>query len=437
MKIPNLKKITIIIVCIIIIIPILFYFYNNQEPIEDNIKPTIEIITPKNSEIISNIYMITGTASDKNGDGTLISVEIMINENEWIKVEGTKEWNYELLTYDYQDGYYTIKARSWDGIEYSKIQQKNIKISNPEISDTDTHKWAIFIAASNFPENNESKLGNGPLNLMEKMTKYFIENYEYSTSNIFILFDDGWIRKDNGYGKREKTLQQRKHEYAVTYGGATKKNVETIINYVINQANNYEDSEVFLWISSHGCGDNSNKLTGGKIFERSAIFLWDDILTDKDLGDLLFSLKSKKTCVIVDACFSGGFADKTIYNLQEFFLYNSNIPNNGRVIMTGSSKFREGYANVELGPLFSLLWFDGISTGQADGFKAGFLNNGRPSNLKLFKDGKVSVEEAFYYARYILRTDKVLANYSTMEPQINDQYPRKGLIRNNPGLILG
>jgi len=55
----------------------------------------------------------------------------------------------------------------------------------------------------------------------------------------------------------------------------------------------------------------------------------------------------------------------------------------------------------------------------------------------MFKDGKVSVEEAFYYARYILNTNKELKNYSKMEPQINDKYPRAGLLLNNKGLILG
>jgi len=62
---------------------------------------------------------------------------------------------------------------------------------------------------------------------------------------------------------------------------------------------------------------------------------------------------------------------------------------------------------------------------------------GEKSAIKIFKDGKVSVEEAFYYARYVLRTDKNLDDYSKMEPQINDQYPRKGPLGSLRGMILG
>jgi len=73
--------------------------------------------------------------------------------------------------------------------------------------------------------DNESKLGNGGLIFAEEAASYLIEECGYSTSNIILLFDDGWIREDNGYGNRTQTLQQRPHEYDIIYGGATKENV--------------------------------------------------------------------------------------------------------------------------------------------------------------------------------------------------------------------
>jgi len=269
------------------------------------------------------------------------------------------------------------------------------------------------------------------------MTEYFIENYDYPTSNIVILFDDGWIRADNGLGKPVQSLQEHFHKYDITYEGATIQNVETVLKHVVNESNMFDDSEIFVYFSSHGYGDDSS-LAGGKVFERSGVFLWgDEILDDKELGDLLSNLKSEKTCVIVDACYSGGFADKTILNVPELFLYKSGLGKNGRVIITGASKFRTGYASTTHGPLFSLLWFEGIKNGDADGFRPGFLNFGKPSRLNLFKDEKVSVEEAFYYARYVLKNDNTLEDYNKMEPQINDMYPRKGSLFNGKGLILG
>ena len=57
--------------------------------------------------------------------------------------------------------------------------------------------------------------------------------------------------------------------------------------YLISQSNKYRDSEVFIWIFNHGYGDLNNTLTGGKLFERSQIFLWDDTISDKELGDIL------------------------------------------------------------------------------------------------------------------------------------------------------
>jgi hypothetical protein len=64
------------------------------------------------------------------------------------------------------------------------------------------------------------------------------------------------------------------------------------------------------------------------------------------------------------------------------------------------------------------------------------FNLGTPKRLKIFKDGIVSVEEAFYYATFTLRTDASLKNYSSMHPQINDEYPHRGFLRNNGQLIL-
>ena len=105
--------------------------------------------------------------------------------------------------------------------------------------------------------------------------------------------------------------------------------------------------------------------------------------------------------------------------------------------MTGSSKYRVGYCSTANGPLFSQLWFEGIATGAADGYKPGFRNTGRPTSLKRFKDGKVSVEEAFYYARYTLKTSSKYQEYNEMQPQINDQYPNDGALLNLKGMILG
>jgi len=429
------KKIIAIILALAVVIP-LIYIYFQGGATSLNRKPVVEINYPRTGAVVSKIVTISGTATDPDGDDNLLRVELMIN-NKWDIAEGSDLWSYEWKVFDIDEGFYTVKVRCWDGTDYSDIKEIDIEVDNPEIVETDAHRWAIFVAASNFPEDNESKLGNGALNLAEEISAHLIENLGYSTSNIIILFDDGWIRKDNGYGKPIMILDQRRHAYDITYGGATKETLISTIDYVVEESNKFDDSEIFMWISSHGCGDNEKKIFGGKILERSALFLWDEILTDKDLSNLLSGLKSKKTCIIVDACYSGGFADKTVLNFREFFLFRSHLTKPGRVVMTGSSKFRVGYASTTEGPLFSQLWFYGFVSGKADGFRPGILKTGRPTLFKFFKDGKVSVEEAFYYARYVLRISKNLEEYSGMEPQINDQYPRRGIFGSMKGLFLG
>jgi hypothetical protein len=402
-----------------------------------NEMPIVEIHYPTGGMTVSGIVKINGIAFDQDGKNTLEKVEIMFNNSEWNIAEGTANWSYDWVTYHLNDASYAIYARAWDGIEYSTIDEVNVVVSNPTTTESDAHKWAVFVAAANYPSDNESKLGNGGLNLAEEMAAYFIDNYGYSTSNIFILFDDGWIREDNGYGDRIETLEQRNHEYNINYGGATRENVEQIINYVIEESNNFADSEVFIWFFGHGYGNENDEFTGGKILEKSAIFLWDEMISDSEMGELLYDLRSEKTCILIDACFSGGFADKTIKNFPTFFLMRSDIPNSGRIVISGSSKFRTGYASTTKGPLFSLIWFEGIRTNNADGFKSGFLNIGRPPSFGFNKDEKVSVEEAFYYAFYMLKTDENLDEYKKMEPQMNDQYPGKGIFRSKKEMILG
>jgi hypothetical protein len=430
------KKIitAIFIILVVISLAIIIHFQINKESI--NKKPIVKITYPKDGAVVSKIVTISGTAIDPDGNENIERVEVTI-DNKWNVAEGKNLWSYEWKVFDIEDGFYTFKVRCWDGTDYSDIKEVIIEIDNPEIVENCAHKWAIFIAASNFPEDNESKLGNGALNLAERISAYLIENLGYSTSNIILLFDDGWIREDNGYGKPIGTLDQRRHDYDITYGGATKETVISTIDYVVEESNKFSDSEIFIWVSSHGCGDSNRRFFGGKLLKQSAFFLWDNILYDKELSGLLSGLKSKKTCIVIDACYSGGFADKTILNLPEFFIFRSDLSKSGRVVMSSASKFRLGYASTTEGPLFSQLWFYGIISGDADGFRPGILKTGRQTRLKIFKDGKVSVEEAFYYARYIIRTSKNLEDYSKMEPQINDKYPKRGILGSYKGLVLG
>ncbi|HWR64177.1 MAG TPA: Ig-like domain-containing protein, partial [Candidatus Thermoplasmatota archaeon] len=272
MRYKWLIALTVIVVFLLLIANYGGFFSTNFN--FNNGKPIISITYPSDGATVSTLVMISGTASNPDREDTIDSVQIKIDGNNWVTVTGTTLWSYDWTTYDVSNGQYNISARSYNGKEYSEIISITVRVNNPASVDSGAHKWAIFIAAANFPKNNETKLGNGGLYLAEEMAAYFIENNEYPTSQIMILFDDGWIRSDNGYGTKLKTLQERPHKYDITYGGATKANMLASLRYVINESNAYPDSEVFIWIFNHGVGNNNKTFTGGKILQRSEIFLW-------------------------------------------------------------------------------------------------------------------------------------------------------------------
>ncbi len=437
MRYKRLVALTIIVISILLVGTFLGFFGQNLDYQFSKQKPAVIITYPSDGATVTRLVMISGTAKNSaDSTNTITSVEVKIGQTDWATAAGTTLWSFDWETYTMSNGNYNISVRCFDGKDYSEVSSIIVTVDNPTSVESGTHKWALFIAAANFPQSNETKLGNGGLYLAEDMAAYFIENYQYPTSQIMILFDDGWFRSDNGYGTKQKTLQERAHKYDITYAGATKVNVITSLQHLISESNKYPDSEVFLWIFNHGVGNQNKTFTGGKILRRSEIFLWDDTISDKDLGDMLASLSSKKATIIVDACYAGGFADRTILGFRTSLFLRSGIPGDGRIVISGTSKYRTGYASTLQGPLFSLLWFQGLSSGEADGYKPGLFDRGVLRKLKMFQDGKVSVEEAFYYARTILRTNEALQDFASMQPQINDGYPHRGILRNRGELIL-
>ena len=375
-----------------------------------NAKPLVFIDTPRGGERVYGIVILSGRSKDP--DGEVKVVEVKVDDGEWEQAHGTLNWSFYVDTKDLENGWHTIYVRSFDGHLYSEIARISLLIENEII--TDVHRWGLFVAVANV-EDIETKLGNGMLNLAEDMARYFISNLGYPASHITILFDDGWIRDEKG--ERICTLQDRVNRIDyVTYGPATKDCLVRSIEKLKEEANRYRDSEVFIWISGHGVGEEGR--IGRKLIGRSEVVLWDSTITDRELGNLLDDLKAE-LCLIVDACYSGEFANRLIFGIPS--ILKSGIPRDGRIVITGESRFSKGYASTISGPLFTRLWFEGLKTGKADGFKGGVLKLGRRTHLRFFRDGRVSVEEAFYYARCMIR--KNYKEFILMQPQINDCYP--------------
>ena len=94
-----------------------------------NVPPTCSIRSPIPGAWIGGDYPVWGMANDT--DGTLVSVEIRIDEGPWFEanwseVNGTRFWILEWDTTEVQEGDHAIYARSYDGEDYSETAQVNV-----------------------------------------------------------------------------------------------------------------------------------------------------------------------------------------------------------------------------------------------------------------------------------------------------------------------
>jgi len=105
-------------------VPLVIKFDGINDP------PTINIDRPYEGEIINGTYTIYGTADDINGYGTLKKVEIKIDEENWIIVNGTTFWSYDINTHFYNNDLHKICARSYDGELWSDSLCLNVIFEN-------------------------------------------------------------------------------------------------------------------------------------------------------------------------------------------------------------------------------------------------------------------------------------------------------------------
>jgi hypothetical protein len=172
-KYSNQKNTFISIMCVLILISLFVGCIDNID--DRNNKPSVFIHHPQEMDPILGIVNITGSAYDPDGSESIKHIEIQIQNNTWKKAEGTVNWSYTWRSYTTEDGVITLSVKAWDGYHYSPVKQRQVVLSNPQDVNHGTHKWAIYIAAANFPENELNKLGNGGLYLAQNMSSYFIE----------------------------------------------------------------------------------------------------------------------------------------------------------------------------------------------------------------------------------------------------------------------
>lgn len=96
----------------------------------ENSIPKISVVTPEDGEIIQDIITFQGTASDEDGDDTIIAVQISIDNGVWKRIEETTAWSYDWNSLLLIDGEHLVRIRAFDGIDYSIIHEIELTVDN-------------------------------------------------------------------------------------------------------------------------------------------------------------------------------------------------------------------------------------------------------------------------------------------------------------------
>jgi|GEM_PF-864643 len=182
------------------------------------------------------------------------------------------------------------------------------------------------------------------------------------------------------------------------------------------------DEVLYTWTSGVGLGNLFNRfpaLPRGIPIFGSLPYIHD--ISDDQLKRLLNKLDAKGVCVIIDACFSGGFND-----------YNSSIKKGARSLNEYTEKtylnWGRSFAQELHGPGRVILMSCGVSEKSQGACFTYFTIEGFQGYADADYDGLCSAEEVFQYAAPL--TESWLKEYKHWDqhPEIYDDYPGELLI---------
>ena len=89
--------------------------------------PLVFITEPDQNEIVSEIVVVKGSASD---NVNLEYVEVRLLPNDWERANGFENWFWSWNSSNDLNGRYTVQARSYDGYNYSSIFSIDVEVTN-------------------------------------------------------------------------------------------------------------------------------------------------------------------------------------------------------------------------------------------------------------------------------------------------------------------
>jgi hypothetical protein len=89
--------------------------------------PSIGIDNPREDSIISGSVTITGWVRSTQLE---FSISIKVGYNDWVPIDGTTDWSYQLDTRLYTDGALMLRARALDSVGYTDVVTRRVFIEN-------------------------------------------------------------------------------------------------------------------------------------------------------------------------------------------------------------------------------------------------------------------------------------------------------------------
>ena len=104
--------------------------YEERSSIMIGHQPEVEIESPDDGSQVDGEVEITGLATDGDGDETIESVEVSIDGENWIEVNGTSDWDHTWDTSEVENGEHTLTFRCQDDIGYSEEVTLTLDVLN-------------------------------------------------------------------------------------------------------------------------------------------------------------------------------------------------------------------------------------------------------------------------------------------------------------------
>lgn len=229
------------------------------------------------------------------------------------------------------------------------------------------HEYAVIISGGVFPFMNNVRYWND----CSAIYRTLINVYGYSKDHIYVLMSDGTdpnpdLRLLNGSYISSPLDLDGDGVPDIQYA-ATRTNIASVFNTLSSMLNSGDN--LFIFTIDHG----------NQIYDKhTALCLWNnEQLHDYEFASYINSINANKISICMGQCYSGGFLD--------------NITSDRVVISTACNYNEQSFAMSNL--LYDEYVYHWISA------VAGENPSGTIVNADLNSDGRVSMNEAYFYAK--------------------------------------